>query len=126
VGHAVVIQGPDGRHRKRAAKLEVKGKQVDFKGLLRMEPDSGTTDILSTPSKHWKRWLGVESRCIVRCRPSAKINRGAGGDIFALDESCPPICFAAMWTNWTSVRKVREGETTNDLYTFLRPSRTPR
>jgi putative SOS response-associated peptidase YedK len=30
---------------KRAAKLEAKGKQFDFKELLRMEPDSGTTNI---------------------------------------------------------------------------------
>ena len=26
---------------------------------------------------------------------------------------------AGIWTNWTSVRKVKEGETTNDLYAFL-------
>jgi putative SOS response-associated peptidase YedK len=31
----------------------------------------------------------------------------------------PPACFAGIWTNWTSVRKVKEGETTNDLYAFL-------
>ena len=24
-----------------------------------------------------------------------------------------------IWTRWTSVRKVKEGETTNDLYAFL-------
>jgi putative SOS response-associated peptidase YedK len=28
-------------------------------------------------------------------------------------------CFAGIRTNWTSVRKVKEGETTNDLYAFL-------
>jgi putative SOS response-associated peptidase YedK len=27
--------------------------------------------------------------------------------------------FAGAWTNWTSVRKVREGKTVNDLYAFL-------
>ncbi len=26
-----------------------------------------------------------------------------------------PACFAGIWTNWTSVRKVKEGETTNDI-----------
>jgi putative SOS response-associated peptidase YedK len=31
----------------------------------------------------------------------------------------PLACFAGIWTNWTSVRKVKEGETTNDLYGFL-------
>lgn len=29
------------------------------------------------------------------------------------------IRFAGIWANWTSVRKVKEGETTNDLYAFL-------
>ena len=43
-----------------------------------------------------------------------------GGDIwFALDETRSLACFAGIWTNWTSVRKVKEGETTNDLYAFL-------
>jgi putative SOS response-associated peptidase YedK len=27
--------------------------------------------------------------------------------------------FAGIWTRWTSVRKVKEGETTNDLFGFL-------
>jgi DNA polymerase III epsilon subunit-like protein len=31
----------------------------------------------------------------------------------------PLVCFAGIWTNWTSVRKVKEGETTNDIYAFL-------
>jgi hypothetical protein len=30
--------------KKRAAKLEAKGKPVDFKELLRIEPDGGTTN----------------------------------------------------------------------------------
>jgi putative SOS response-associated peptidase YedK len=42
------------------------------------------------------------------------------GDIwFALDENRPLACFADIWTNWTSVRKMKEGETTNDLFAFL-------
>ena len=53
----------------RIAKLEAKGKAVDFKELLRMEPDSGTTNIRNTSSKHWQRWLGVENRCQRRSRP---------------------------------------------------------
>ena len=38
---------------------------------------------------------------------------------FAFDESRPLAFFAGLWTHWTSVRKVKEGETTNDLYGFL-------
>jgi putative SOS response-associated peptidase YedK len=37
----------------------------------------------------------------------------------ALNESRPLACFAGSWTRWTSVRKVKEGETTNDLFAFL-------
>jgi putative SOS response-associated peptidase YedK len=106
--------------KKRAAKLEAKGKTVDFKELLRMEPDSGTTNIRNTTSKHWKRWLGVENRCVVPFTSFSEFNKAEGDDIwFALDESRPLAVFAGLWTNWTSVRKVKEGETTNDLFAFL-------
>lgn len=39
---------------KRAAKLEAKGKTVDFKELPRHEPGKGTTNIRRTTGKHWK------------------------------------------------------------------------
>jgi putative SOS response-associated peptidase YedK len=106
--------------KKRAAKLEEKGKQFDFKELLRMEPDSGTTNIRNLDSKHWKRWLGVEFRCLVPFTSFSEFNKTEGGDIwFAIGEDRPLAFFAGIWTNWTSVRKVREGETTNDLFAFL-------
>jgi putative SOS response-associated peptidase YedK len=106
--------------KKRAAKLEAKGQTVDFQQLLRMEPDSGTTNIRNTASKHWKRWLGVENRCVVPFTSFSEFNKDQGGDVwFALDESRPLAVFAGIWTNWTSVRKVKEGETTNDLFGFL-------
>lgn len=38
---------------------------------------------------------------------------------FTLDETRPLAFFAGIWTPWTSVRKVKEGETTNDLFAFL-------
>ncbi|MGM4872773.1 SOS response-associated peptidase [Bradyrhizobium sp. 956_D2_N1_5] len=106
--------------KKRAQKLEAKGKTVDFKELLRMEPDSGTTNIRNTNSGHWKRWLGPDNRCLVPFTSFSEFNKAEGGDIwFALDETRPLACFAGIWANWTSVRKVKEGETTNDLYGFL-------
>ena len=105
---------------KRADKLRAKGKQVDFNELLRMEPDSGTTNIRNTSSKHWKRWLGVENRCVVPFTSFSEFNKAEGGDIwFALDDTRPMAVFAGIWTNWTSVRKVKEGETANDLFGFL-------
>lgn len=106
--------------KRRAEKLEAKGKPVDFKELLRMEPDSGTTNIRNTESKHWKRWLGVEHRCAVPFTSFSEFNKAKGGNVwFAFDESRPLAAFAGIWTNWTSVRKVKEGETTNDLFGFL-------
>jgi putative SOS response-associated peptidase YedK len=47
----------------------------------------------------------------------SEFNKPEGGDIwFALR---PLACFAGIWTNSTSVRKVKEGETTNDIFAFL-------
>lgn len=105
---------------KRADKLRTKGKDVDFAQLLKMEPDSGTTNIRNVSSRHWKRWLGVEKRCIVPFTSFSEFNKAEGGDIwFALDDSRPLAAFAGIWTEWTGVRKVKEGETTNKLFGFL-------
>ena len=64
--------------KKRAMKLEAKGKAVDFKELLRMEPDSGTTNIRNVKSKHWTRWLGVENRCVVPFNSFSEFNKDRG------------------------------------------------
>lgn len=113
--------------KKRAEKLEVKGKPVDFQALLRAEPDGGTTNVRNTSSKHWTRWLGVENRCLVPLTSFAEpdpANKPEGGRTpnawFALDESRPLAFFAGVWVpQWTSVRKIKEGEVTIDLYGFL-------
>lgn len=107
---------------KRAQKLEAKGKPVeDFKALLRMEPDSGTTNIRNTRSAHWRRWLGPANRCLVPFTSFSEFNKDHGGDLwFALGENRPLAFFAGIWVQgWTSVRKMKEGEVTADLYGFL-------
>jgi len=38
---------------------------------------------------------------------------------FARDDGRPLAFFAGIWSEWTSVRKLKEGETTNDLSDFL-------
>ena len=107
--------------KKRAAKLEAKGKAVDFKELLRLEPDAGTTNIRNTASRHWQRWLGLENRCVVPFTSFSEFNRAEGGDIwFALSAARPLAFFAGIYTGgWTSVRKVRTGPETLDLFGFL-------
>jgi putative SOS response-associated peptidase YedK len=83
--------------KKRASKLEAKGKPVDFKELLRMEPDGGTTNIRNVTSKHWTRSLGPEHRCVVPFNSFSEFNKAEGGDIwFALDETRPLACFAGI------------------------------
>jgi putative SOS response-associated peptidase YedK len=108
--------------KKRAEKLQAKGKTVDFKELLRLEPDSGTTNIRNVSSAHWKRWLGPESRCLAPFTSFSEFDVIDGKKTpvwFASDESRPLLSFAGLWTNWTSVRKVREGEVTADIFAFL-------
>lgn len=105
---------------KQAEKLEVKGKLVKFNLLLRTEPDRGATNIRYTASHHWRRWLGIEHRCLVPFNSFCKFKKAAGGNIwFALDETRPLAFFAGIWTTWTSVRQKKEGKTTNDLFGIL-------
>jgi len=107
--------------KKRAAKLETKGQPVDFKELLRLEPDAGTTNIRNTSSKHWQRWLGPENRCLVPFTSFSEFNKAEGGDVwFAFSEARPLAVFAGIWTaGWTSVRKIKTGVETLDLFGFL-------
>jgi putative SOS response-associated peptidase YedK len=112
--------------KKRAAKIEAKGKPVDFTELLRMEPDAGVTNIRNLSSKHWLRWTGEAHRCLVpftsfsEYAPEPDPVTGKRDVVwFALDESRPLAFFAGLWTPWTSVRKAKEGEVTADLYGFL-------
>jgi putative SOS response-associated peptidase YedK len=108
--------------KKRAEKLEAKGKPVNSKELLRMEPDGGITNIRNTSSSHWKRWLGPDNRCLVPVTSFSEYDTIDGKKVpvwFALDESRPLVAFADVWTNWTSVRKAKEGEVTADVFGFL-------
>jgi putative SOS response-associated peptidase YedK len=85
--------------------------------------DPGVTNVRNTASPHWRRWLGPASRCLVPFTSFAEPTRGPAGEAwnawFALGEDRPLAFFAGVWTGWTCVRKVREGEVTCDLYAFL-------
>ena len=108
--------------KKRVEKLEAKGKPADFKALLKLEPDSGTTNIRNLNSAHWKRWSGPPNRCLVPFTSFSEYDTVDGKKVpvwFAADETRPLLCFAGLWTNWTSVRKAKEGEITADVFAFL-------
>ncbi len=111
--------------KRRAQKIQMKeGRRLtedEFKRLVAMEPDSGTTNIRNTASPHWRRWLTPEFRCVVPFTSFSEFNREAGGDVwFAFDDSRPLAFFAGIWApQWTSVRKIKEGIVTTDLFAFL-------
>lgn len=88
--------------------------------------DPGVTNIRNTSSPHWRRWLGVESRCVVPITSFAEPNPAAKKEgqrtpnaWFARDESRPLMFFAGIWTPWRGVKKVRDGEQDFELYGFL-------
>lgn len=85
--------------------------------------DGGTTNVRRTHFPHWQPWLDVAHRCVVPATSFCEPDQ-VGGTFrniwFALDDSRPLFFFAGIWTpQWTSVRKVKEGSTTSDLYAFL-------
>ncbi len=112
---------------KRADKLRAKGKEFDFNELLKMEPDGGTTNIRNTSSQHWKRWLGVPNRCVVPLTrfaepdPASKVEGGRTPNAWFTSTGDDPLMFfAGLWVrDWTSVRKVKDGLVTIDLFAFL-------
>ncbi len=83
--------------------------------------DRGATNVRNTGSPHWRRWLGPEHRCLVPMTRFAepRQGKGAGNAWFAPTDGTTAF-FAGLWVpEWTSVRKLKDGESTDDLYAFL-------
>ena len=91
--------------------------------LKNKKTDRGVTNVRNTKSPHWRRWLGVENRCVVPFTSFAENDQRPGGNKqpvwFAFDDTRPLAFFAGIWTRWTSVRKLKDGETTDELFAFL-------
>src|SRR6478752_2763597 len=58
----------------RAAKARAKGLTVDMEELIRMEPDRGTPNVRKLNLPHWKRWFGIEHRCLVPVTAFAELD----------------------------------------------------
>ena len=71
--------------------------------------------------------MGVENRCVVPFTSFSEFDNTANEDgkkngdtWFALNKSRPLLFFAGIWVeNWTSVRKIKTGVKTTDLFGFL-------
>lgn len=92
--------------------------------LLAKRTDPGVTNIRNTASPHWRRWLEVSHRCLVPFTSFSEVDTREGAPRnhpvwFALGPDRPQACFAGIWTEWTSVRKIREGEVTVPCFGFL-------
>jgi putative SOS response-associated peptidase YedK len=116
----IVRNAPDGVRELSMARWGMPSPQFALKDR---NSDPGVTNVRNVASPHWRRWLGVESRCVVPFKSFSENEALADGSHqpvwFALDDSRPLAFFAGIWTRGTSVRKVKEGETTNDLFAFL-------
>jgi len=115
----IVRNGPEGRQLVMARW----GMPSPLFALEGKKTDPGVTNIRNTKSPHWRRWLGVENRCLVPFTSFSEnevLPDGRRPPVwFAFGESRPLACFAGIWTRWTSVRKLKEGEVTCDLFGFL-------
>ncbi|RYE51310.1 MAG: SOS response-associated peptidase [Hyphomicrobiales bacterium] len=84
--------------------------------------DRGVTNVRNTGSPHWRRWLGPGSRCLVPVDAFAEPRpggRGAGNAWFK-PRTDRLMFFAGIWVpRWTSIRKLKDGPTTDDLFGFL-------
>ncbi|WP_299359081.1 SOS response-associated peptidase family protein [uncultured Paracoccus sp.] len=89
--------------------------------VLKTSRDPGVTNIRNLGSPHWRRWLGPAHRCLVPLTSFAEpLGPGRGNQWFASQDPTTPMFFAGIEVRgWTSVRKVKDGPTTDDLFAFL-------
>jgi putative SOS response-associated peptidase YedK len=91
--------------------------------LVGKKTDRGVTNVRNAASPHWRRWLGPENRCLVPFTRFAEPDQERGGNVWFETADGRPAFFAGFHVpNWTSVRKVKDGETTDDLFAFLTTS----
>ncbi len=117
---APIVRNHDGTRELVMARWGMPSPAFALKGR---SSDPGITNVRNTSSPHWRRWLDVGSRCVVPFTSFSENEHLPDGSKptvwFALGPGRPLAVFAGIWTRWTSVRKVKEGETTNDIFAFL-------
>jgi putative SOS response-associated peptidase YedK len=109
--------------KKRAERLDKQGKPYDFADLLRLEPDPGVTNIRDLDNPHWRRWQGVENRCLVPItafsEPDQDLTKSLKPVWFAQDQTRPLAYFAGIWTPHACVKTIKAGWEECDFYGFL-------
>ena len=86
---------------------------------LKTQRDPGVTNVRNLSSPHWRRWLVPAHRCLVPVTAFAEPIKG-GNQWFGASDPDRPMFFAGIETrDWRSLRKVKDGETEDDLFAFL-------
>jgi putative SOS response-associated peptidase YedK len=102
----IVRNAADGARELMMARWGMPSPQFALKGR---NSDPGVTNVRNVASPHWRRWLGVESRCVVPFTSFSENEALPDGSHppvwFALDDSRPLAFFAGIWTRWTSCGK---------------------
>ena len=91
-------------------------------------PDTGVTNIRNAASPWWRKWLGVEHRCVVPATGFSEYGQKPDPVTkrkplcwFALNQSQPLFFFAGIWTQWEGIRgsnrTPRPGR--HELFAFL-------
>ncbi|MDE3122427.1 MAG: SOS response-associated peptidase family protein [Paracoccaceae bacterium] len=87
--------------------------------VLKTARDPGVTNVRNLGSPHWRRWLGPAHRCLVPVTAFAEPVKG-GNRWFGPADKGITMFFAGIETRgWRSLRKVKDGETVDDLFAFL-------
>lgn len=82
--------------------------------------DRGVTNVRNPGSPHWRRWLGPGNRCLVPFTRFAEPHHQTKATHWFATADGRLACFAGLFVpGWTSVRKLKDGETTDDLFGFL-------
>ena len=117
----IIQHGPQGGFQSSMARW---GMPTPPQFLAGKRTDPGVTNIRNVASPHWRRWLGVANRCLVPftsfAEPDGRVGPNQRKPVwFALGPDRPLAFFAGIRTEWTSVRKLKEGEMTVDAFGFL-------
>lgn len=108
------------RHRPEGLELErARWGMPSPPSVLKTARDPGVTNVRNLSSPHWRRWLGPAHRCLVPVTSFAEPKPG-GNQWFGPAQEGTPMFFAGIQVRgWKSLRKVKDGETVDDLFAFL-------
>jgi len=120
---APIIRIEDGQRILAHARWGLPSPQFALEGK---RTDKGVTNVRNLASPHWRRWQGLQHRCLVPFTSFSEPSRDERGNfkatwfVGAEGQLTTPAFFAGIWVpQWTSVRKLMKGPETIDLFGFL-------